>query len=140
MEKENSIYPRACECGMILKHKQAYNYHIKHSIKGNHNLKTNSKEEKSDDMASKKAKVDFGSDEKNWLFSKIDLFKKAVVKSYGTSMLEDQIALLEDDMNEDDPELSVKVSDLCFQELTKWEQKKVIHQEETITIGELQVY
>ena len=92
-------------------------------------------------MATKKAKVDFGSNEKNWLFSKMDLFKKGVVKSYGgTGMLEGQVALLEEDMDLEDPELSIKVSDLCFEELAKWEKKKVKHEEEMITIAELQVY
>ena len=91
-------------------------------------------------MASKKSKIDYGSNEKNWLFSKMDLFKKAVVKSFGnTDMLEGQIALLEDDMNDEDPTLSIKVSELCSQELVKWEQRKVAFEGESISIGDLQV-
>ena len=138
--RKMSVYPRLCKCCQVpvtLKHKQAYNYHIKKS-KASQNISR--EENKNIEMANKKAKIDFGSNEKNWLYSKMDLFKKAVVKSHGaTDMLETQISLLEDGMNDEDPDLSKKVSDLCFQELDKWGGKKVQHQPETNTIAELKV-
>jgi hypothetical protein len=56
MEKE-SMYPRPCECcstPVVLKNKQAYNYHNKHSKKARHNLEVNKKEAVHEGGASKR--------------------------------------------------------------------------------------
>jgi hypothetical protein len=117
------MYPKTCNCcdePVTLKNKQAYYYH-----------KNNCK------MATlKKAKITTMSAEEEWLLTKLGYLKKAVIKSHGgTELLETHIGLVEDDINEDDAELSTKVSDLCFQMLAAWDNKKV----NSTTIGELKV-
>ena len=70
----------------------------------------------------------------------MDLFKKAIIKSNGeTVYLESAVALLEDDMDTDEePNLSAKVSQLCFEELDNWKKRKMIRDEKSITIQELE--
>ena len=140
MLSNKSIYPRACNCcnpPVITKSKQAYSYHIKNSKVAR---QLNKQEEKEAMSKDKKAKLEYGSSERNWLNSKMDLFKKAVIKSHGeTVYLESAVALLEEDMDTDEePNLSAKVSQLCYEEIENWKKRKIIRDEKSITIQELE--
>ena len=137
--KKMSTYPRRCDCcnpQKVFKNKQGYYYHINLSkdqmSKGNTKAKS-----EIDETVLKKAKIeDHETDEKKWLNSNINFFIKLVGKHHDTNMLESNISVMEEDLKED---FKIKISELCFQEIAKWDQTLITHPEETLSIRQIKV-
>ena len=117
--KKKSTYPKWCDCcspAVYLKRKQARYYHITHSKAA----KINRGEEIMPPKA-KKQKVEYSNAAEEFLFSKLDLFAKNVVKdNFQTTRLESNVECLEEDLED---EVRLQIRNICMKKLDEWKEK-----------------
>ena len=140
-----SVYPRLCECcnpPKLCKTRSIYSYHLNYSKTAQieKEMKKSNQKVKSEinEPVLKKAKIeDNETEEIIWLNSKLDLFLKLVVKNHGsTDLLESNLSVEEEDMKDD---FKIKISELCFKVIAKWDQTQVSHAQETFTMEDIRV-
>jgi hypothetical protein len=127
-EPDTSTFPCFCNCCEVpvsLKNKQAKYYHI---------TKSNSAKIRRGEIMPpkvKKPKVEYSNAGEEFLFSKLDLFVKNVVKdNFHTTRLETNVEDLEDDLED---ETRLQIRDLCLKKLEEWEDKIASVRENTTT-------
>lgn len=127
-EKDKSIFPCSCECcevPVFLKDKQAKYYHLKKSVK--------SKILRGERMPPKvkKPKAEYTNAGEEFLFTKLDLFVKNVVRdNFHTGRLETNVEDLEDELEETTKE---QIREVCLKKLREYETKMDPIRETTTT-------
>jgi hypothetical protein len=126
-EPDNSFpcFCNCCEVPISLKNKQAKYYHSKKSRQA--------KILRGEIMPPKvkKPKVEYSNAGEEFLFSKLDLFVKNVIKdNFHTTRLETNVEDLEDDLEHD---TRTQVRELCVKKLEDWETKISTIRENTTT-------
>jgi hypothetical protein len=131
MDSEQSTqYPCFCNCCEVpvsLKNKQAKYFHTKNSktakiLRGEIIIMTSK---------SKKAKMEYKNAGEEFLYSKMDLFIKNVLKdNFHTSKLESNVEDLEEDL---EIETRIQIRDICQKKIDEWEEKIEEIREKTTT-------